>query len=408
MNTRSHEVSVVVNGRGVLEWSEYQIETSLIEPADSFNLSRAFDFDAWNTCRLDARVRVLVDGQPRIDGFIDTRSKRGKDGTMTIAGRCRAGRLVQESAPRSAYGGKTLQDVIDALVKPWFDRVTFSGTRNRKVTLGRGSKVAGDSDALSLRRGGRGKAKAAVDPIKALFAKPSKSSRIDPGRPRWAVIEETISRAGLCAWSSADGKELIVGKPDQSQPTTFLFRHAANGRQSNVLELDYEESNLDRFSMYIALGSGLSGSADYGAAGSRSGVAYDFDAGTKRGPSPFGSFGGPSQRDGTGRDFFYPKWLILAEQGARDNAEAKRIAEREQARRDFKRTSLSITAPYHGQDLGNGQLTMFAIDTMARVIDEDTSMDDDFLIYAVTLKSSRNDGETTTIQMVPRGTEVVS
>ena len=401
MKVRKHKVSIVVNAREVLDWSEYQIDTNLTEPADSFSMTRPFDVDAWNACRRDARVRVLIDGQPRIDGFIDMRSKRGKDGTMTIAGRDRVGRLVQESAPRAAYGGSSLLAVLEALASPWFDRVVLSGTRNRKVTLGRGSKAPAANEALSLRRGGRSKAKA-VDPIKAMFAKPSKSTGIEPGQSRWQVLEETISREGLCAWSSADGKELIVGKPDQTQPATFLFRHAARGGQSNVNDFDYEESNADRYSMIVALGSGWKNPADYAAAGSRSAVVYDFDAGTSRGPSPFGTFGGPGERDGTGLDFQYPKWLIISEHGVRDNDEALRLARREQARRDFKRIHLSVTVDHHSQ---GGSL--FAFDTVARVIDEDLDGDDDYLIYGASFKSSRADGETTTLEMVPRGTEVV-
>jgi prophage tail gpP-like protein len=402
----NHKISVVVNAREVLDFTEYAIETSLVQPADTFNLTRAFDRDAWEACRRDARVKVLIDGQPRIDGFIDARTKGGKSGAMTIMGRDRAGRMVDESAPRSVFGGTTLLGVIEALAKPWFDRVSLSGARNRKVTTGRGSKVAGADEALSLRRGGRAKAKAR-DPIQALFAKPTKSSRIDAGRSRWDVLEETISRAGLCAWSSADGKELIVGKPDQTQPATFTFRHAAAGRQGNVDELDYEESNDQRYSMIACVGSGLKSPADFGAAGSRSGVVYDHDAGPRRGSSPFDSFTGPAQRDGTGRDFQYRKWLVLADESARDNDEAKRLAQREQARRDFRRTHITITAEGHGQDLGAGVPTLFAIETMARVIDEEIDLDDDFLIYAASFRGDRESGATTTLEMVPRGTEVV-
>lgn len=401
----AHKLQVVVNAREVLDWTEYSIDTSLVQPADSFTLTRAFDRDAWETCRRDARIKVLLDGQPRIDGFIDTRTKRAKDGTMTIMGRDRAGRMVDESAPRSVFGGTTLQAVVEALAKPWFERVVLSGARNRKVTTGRGSKAAGADEALSLRRGGRAKAKA-VDPIQALFAKPSKATRIDAGRSRWDVLEETISRAGLCAWSSADGKELIVGKPDQAQPATFLLRHARAGRQSNVIDLEYEESNEQRYSLIACVGSGTRSSADFGAAGSRSGVVYDFDAGTRAGPTPFAAFTGPAQRDGTGRDFHFPKWLILADESARDNEEAKRLAAREQARRDFKRTHATATVRGHGQDLGAGVPTLFAIETIARVIDEDIDLDDDFLIYAASFKGARN-ALTTTLEMVPRGTEVV-
>lgn len=406
MTTREHKVSIVVNAREVLDWTEYAIDTSLIEPADTFQLTRAFDRDAWNACVLDARVRVLLDGQPRIDGFIDSRKKNAKDGTITITGRDRVGRMVEESAPRTKYGGKTLLAVLEELARPWFDRVVLSGVRNRKVTLGRGAKVAGANEAVSLRRGGRGKPKA-VDPIAALFAKPAKTTSVDAGRSRWDLLEEMISRLGLCAWSSADGKELIVGKPDQAQPATFTLRHAARGGQSNVVELDYEESNEQRYSLIACVGSGKSSAADFGAAGSRSGVVYDHDIGPKAGPSPFAAFTGPAQRDGTGRDFLFPKWLVLADESVRDNEEARRVAHRDQARRDFKRISATATVDGHGQDLGTGVKTLFAIETMTRLIDEEIDLDDDFLIYAAMFKGDRNGGQTTSLSMVPRGTEVI-
>lgn len=388
---REHEVSISVNGREIGGWLEYSIETSLIEPADSFSLSRPFSFDAWQLCRRDAYVRVLIDGQPRASGFVDTRRKSAAAGTMEITGRDRVGRLVQESAPRSAYGGTTTLAVLEALAAPWFQKVTLSNARNRKVLLGKGSRVPADGEAVALIKGRRSTGKA-KDPIAALFAKPSKGNRIDPGQARMAVITQVASQMGLAVWASADGKELFVGKPNQTQAATFLFRHAARG-QSTVVDLDYVESNADRYSMITAVGAGSSGSNDFGeTACTKSGTVWD----------------NPENKiDGTGRDFLYPKRLVLSESALRDRAEAERNALRDQQRRDFARTSAIATCWYHGQVVSGSTRTLFALDTMARVIDDEIRMDEDFLIYAASFTASRQSGETTTLHMVPRGTELV-
>jgi prophage tail gpP-like protein len=389
---RAHRVSIAVEGKEIDDWTEYQIDQSLVEPADSFSLTRPFRRDAWDLCPRDARVRVLIDGQPRIAGIVDDRNKRSSAGTMTISGRCYVGRLVQESAPRSAYRGQTLLEVLRALARPFFEDVVLSNAKNRKVLLGKGSKVPRDGQAIALLKGRRtGKA---VDPITAMFAKPAKKqNRIDPGRMRWDVISDLLSRAGLAAWSSADGKTLFVGRPDQDQPSTFLFRHSTRG-QSNIIDLDYTESNADRYSMITSLGSGPSNKADYGeAACSRAGVVYDYAA---------------NHVDGTGRDFKIPKRLILAESGVVDRAEAQRLAARKRDQLDFDRIKATVTCWHHGQDVDGASVrTLFAPDTMAHLIDEDIDMAADFLVYAISLRASASQSETTELQLVPRHTEVL-
>ena len=384
-----HRVSIVISGRELAGWTEYQLDTSLTEPADSFSLTRPFDLDAWLLCVTDAHVRVLIDGRPRIDGFIDTRTKSSGAGTLTIEGRDRVGHLVQESAPRAAFNGQTMLAVLEVLAAPWFQKVTLSNARNRKVTLGKGSKVAGDDEAIALLKGKRSTGKA-TDPITAMFKKSRGGSRIDPGQSRWAVIEQVLSRAGLSAWSSADGRELIVGKPNHDQAATFLFR---NGRQSNVIEMEISESVQDRFSMITAVGSGAGSGADFGeAACSRAASVFD---------NP------DNITDGTGRDFLFAKRLVLGEQGVRDREEAGRIATREQQRRDFDRHKVSVTVEHHGQVVKGTHRTLFATDTIARVLDDDTDLVDEFLIYSCSFTGSREQGERTDLEMVPRGTEIV-
>ncbi|MGE0547620.1 MAG: phage baseplate assembly protein [Kofleriaceae bacterium] len=391
---KPHEISIVVGHQQIGGWVEYQIDTSLVEPADSFALRRPFTAEAWRICRRDARVRVQIDGVPRVDGFIDARRWNTKDGTLEISGRDRIGRLVQESAPRSAFGGATLLAVITQLAAPWFERVTLVNTRNRRVTLGKGSK-----------------APAFDDPVPVLKSKP-KQGRIDPGQPRWQVIAEMLSRVNLIAWSSSDGKELIVGRPNQRQPALFCIRHSRTANVGQAIDIDYEESNADRFSMITAIGAGANSDSDYGEnATARVGVVFDSEQRREPGAVRL-NLGGSTTFDGTGRDFLYPKRLILSERPLRDNEEASRIARRDQIRRDFRRSPLRATMPDHGQLISGSTRSLFSLDTMTSVVLEDLKtgevvVDDDFLIYEASFRGS-SEGQTTELGLVPRGTEIVA
>jgi prophage tail gpP-like protein len=378
MSQRRHEVTIIVGARQISNWTEYQIDTSLRD-IDSFSMTRAFDFGAWNECRRDARVKVLIDNAPRITGHIDKRSWNPKENTMTVIGRCLRGRLRDESVPRSVFAGKTVLDVVGEAVKPWFQKTTITNARNRRVTLGRGAK-----------------APAFEEPIPLLKSAAKKKIRIEPGQPKLEVVNRVLSRAGLVGWGSADGTEFFIGKPNQTQAALFAICHSKLATVERPLDILYDEDNTKRYSMIVAVGAGNTDGADYGeAVGGRAGYVYDDD----------------SSADGTGRDFLFSKRLILGERAIRDDDEASRIAGAEQIVRDFERTGLTVTMPNHGQVLSGSQRALYAVDTIAGVILEDDTgrviVDDDFLIYEASFSSKRGAGEQTKLRMVPRGTELV-
>jgi hypothetical protein len=68
---------------------------------------------------------------------------------------------------------------------------------------------------------------------------------------------------------------------------------------------------------------------------------------------------------------------------------------------------VKVTSWYHGQIISGTTRTLFALDTIARVIDEEIDLDQDFLIYSASFSASYDSGEKTVLQMVPRGTELV-
>lgn len=376
-----HRVSVICDQQQIAGWTEYEISSSMIEAADAFTMRRPFDPTSWNTLRRDARVRVFIDGAPILDGFIDKRTKRSPDGTLEISGRDRSGRLVQESAPRINYQGLELTEAVRRLADPWFTKVTLSDARNRTLRMGKNAKrVPGTTDPIIVKRAASG------------------NGKVQPGQMRWAVIAELVSQAGLIAWSSADGKELFVGRPNNTQAPSFHILKAkgsVSGSQSTCISLTQDEDNGDRYSLIACVGSGGGTDVDFGIrVSSRRAYVTDNE---------------DNIEDGTGRDFQYPKRLLLPEKQFDSNDDAARVAGREQMRRDFRRLTFSAEMPYHGQWITPGAATLFAPNTVAMITDEDHDpiLEEDGMIYACSYRRSRSSGETTQLDMVPTGTEIV-
>lgn len=376
---RRHYVTVVVEGKQVEGWESYRIESNMITPADNFTMRRPFDAKAWNLLERDARVRVTVDATVIVDGFIDRRRKGTSEDSLEIIGRDRAGRLVQESAESINYEGLLLQEAISRLVEEWFGEVSLSDARNRSLRRGKGRRVA-----------------AGAEPVVINIRVP-RSGRVHPGMTRWAIIEEICSKAGYLVTSSADGREIIVFKPNYKQAPQFLIAHPRTGSRtkSTCLDLTIDEDNQDRYSLITVAGAGGSDEDD---------VNYGSNVSSRKGRWR----DGPGI-DGIGRDFKYPKRLYMPERDFESNNDAQRVAELEAARRNFRRTTVTARMPYHGQFLSADACTIFAPNTIARVIDEDfePTLDAPHLIYSCAFNGDRDSGETTDLELVPSGTEIV-
>lgn len=377
MADRKHKISVVCEGVQVFGWLNYNISSSMIEPSDAFALSRPFSNDAWHLLRRDARVKIMIDSTVVLEGYIDRRRKSTRGHVFEISGRDKAGRLVQESALGINYSKLKVREAFLRLAQPWFPLVTMSDSRNRSLRRGKGRRVP-----------------AGNEPVVVDIPVPKRGA-VHPGMSRWAIMEDIASSMGLILWSSADGREIVLGKPNYNQAPQFLVRHTRPGSsaKSTCKELDIVEDNGDRFSLIAVVGTSAGDDANYGAnVTSRSGRALDYDS-----------------EDGTGRDFLYPKRLLMPEANFESNGDGRRVAEREQARRDFKRTSSTATMLDHGQFITTAAPTIYAPNTIARIIDEDFEpyFDEEFLIHSVTYEGDREGAETTQLEMVPSGTEII-
>jgi prophage tail gpP-like protein len=368
-----HKVTVSCNGQQIGPFKSYSIKSDMIEPCDSFQMSTRFDTKTWDVLRLDSRVQVQIDGVTVLTGFIDRKRKNTKDASIEISGRDIAGRLVQESAPSINYSGLTMVEALRRLASPWVSTITLSDARNRAVRRGKGRRVPAGNEPIVLNM-----------PV-------PKRGKVHPGMTRWQVIEDIVSQAGYFAFVSADGRELIVGSPNHEQAPQYLFVHGP--RQSTVIEMDLVEDIGDSFSLIAVVGTGPGDQANYGRNVERSHRWRDDD----------------STPDGIGRNFLHPKRLMMPERDFDSNDDAERIAEREAARRNFRMKTSTATCAYHGQYLSGGTPTIFAPHTIARVIDEDfePAFDDKYMITSCAYAAAEGGGETTQIEMVPQGTEII-
>ncbi len=377
IETPQHDISVLVDGIQIREFESYAFTSDMLRASDSFSIRIPFNREVWDLCREDSRIRVLIDNTCMLNGFIDERLVPEDDEMVEVVGRDIVGRLIQESAPGFSYAGFDVFDLIRQAADPWFKTVTFSNARNRKVMRGRGLK-----------------AKAAGEPLK-LHGRKKTGTRIEPGQTRWHVIETLCAQAGYLCWSSGDGKELIVGKPNYDQELQYRFFMPAKGSaresESTVRGMGVRRSVADRYSQVIVVGSGVGTDANYGTANiSRAASAKN----------------NPLTPDGDGEDFTEPKRLILQREVA-SHAEAQELADREMAQRDAKGDMLTVRCAGHGQVIAGAYTTLFAPDTLASVEDERTGTKGTYLITACTYRSARQ-GEETLMTLVRRGAELVA
>lgn len=379
---QSHTLTVIINGAQVDGWSGYHVDSSMITPADAFELRRPFSAQAWNLFRRDSDVTIQIDGTTILRGIINTRQHNVRAGTMELGGRDRGGRMVDESAPAIDYSGMTILAAAKLLVGPWFDEVIVDDARNRLLRRGKGKRV-----------------NAGTEPVVDIKLRVPRRGIVHPGESRWQVLHEICSRAGLVAYSTADGRKLFIGKPNQTQPPQYLFAHTAPGSTSGikatVRDMTITEDDGDRFSLIMCGGTGGQSSTNYGTnVTDNRGVVFD----------------NPANRiDGTGRDFIHPKRMYMPERDFESYGDAQRVAANEQARRDFKRHGVSIEMEKHGQFLDAGAMTLFSPNTVGRVVNEewDPTLDDNYLIVSCSYSSTHDQGETTTMHMVPTGTEII-
>lgn len=359
----------------------YEIDLDMLELADAWSMRFRFTRELWDWSAPDNPVVIELNGRPVMTGLIDDSTRKidkTSGRTIEMQGRDRGGRIVDSAAPLLDLRGLGILDLARKLVTAiggfdLFPEVVLQNATNRRLMVGPSN----------------GRARTSKEP--AIDTSPDKNDRrVRPGQTRSQLLEDWLTQAGLLGWSSADGKQFVVGRPNYGQEPQFELR--AGGASANVVSLSERETIADRYSRIIVLGSGAGNARNYGENVQRRGIA-------RQGPKD----------DGTGRAFVVPKDLIIVDDDLRSQAAAQERADREMALRESLAAQVTATVRGHSQPMGvTGARANYAIDTLVRLVDEDidaAGSPRDWLITRVHFTGAR-DGRISNLTMVPRGTDL--
>lgn len=382
MTVQLHSVRIAAGGtepRTIDSVQSFELTMDMLELADPFSISMPFRLPLWHAFATDSEVEIYIDDIRVMSGFVDRRERNiDRSGSLLeITGRDRGGRLVDESAPLGNFVNKGILELGKAMVSPWFQSVSLSNADNRRLLAGRGRSVAGVSS------------EPAIKPRSA-------TKKVEPGETRAQVLQSFLEEAGLLAWSSADGTQFIIGKPNYGQETQYTFFQAApqssRAKDTNVLSMRFSEDVGEIYSEYEVFGAGKGNGANYGKnVLRRRGSAFDgFETG------------------GTGSLFSHSKKLIISDSDVKSAAQARERAERELNLRYASANEITVTVPGWGQRYkGVGEPVLYAFDKIALLEDEESETSRECLITRVQFTESKMGGQVSTISMVPIGTELV-
>ena len=222
MPTPDNTVTLLINGKTHGQWTNYDIVSDLLTPADDFSVTLGRPVDAKpDTVRAGDKVEVRVGGDTVLSGRIDrvqtVTEKSGK--TLTIQGRDDAGVLLDCSAPLFNAQDMDLNQIIEKIVKPL------------------------------------GLAKIRID-----AAKTDKTHKvqIEPGSRAWDALLEYAEANGLWPWLEPDGT-LVIGGPDYTAAPVAELVLRTNGQNNNIKRLEVNRDMAAWYSEVTVLAQSHSG-----------------------------------------------------------------------------------------------------------------------------------------------------
>jgi len=459
-------VSLEVGGKFIDTWTEYRVESDLLTPADAFHLTlmvggradRHLEIDTLReilqngaTCRLYVG-RDVTGAQPdrglQLSGVIDDVEVKGtrEGGTVfEVVGRDAAAYLVDSDAPlnlldavaeqvsnarqrRAAFiasgsatsGAVGLPDpsdsrlvttvnvpfceVVRAAVAPWGINVITDASTSRDMLTGRWIEVPGDrrmaenaraqgiNPALlsrgllrrAIREGRPADELAGVSPTAAARARaanglaPGDIERLrlpqakpNPGETVWAFLERHARRLGVLMWMNPRG-QLVLGAPNYNQVPLYRFvrRYRNHADDPNtILSGGAEHANAARLSEVRV----------YGRTGGNDALRSPFSATAIDPELPF------------------ERVLIVQDQTIRSVDEARRRAMHDLAQHKAK----ALTCQYQLPDHGLGRY-LYAIDTMATVLDEEAGVAEDMYVTRRAFTCSRAQGTLSEVSLMAK------
>jgi len=217
MPTPDNTVSLLVGGRVHGKWTDYEIDSDLLIPADAWRVSLGLpDGQMPDIVTEGAAVQVRIGRDSVLTGYIDDIEDAidKNSHTLSISGRDGAAILTDCSAPIFTAKQATLAEVVANVVKP----------------LGI-SKIRIDADKTRT----------------------AEKVNVEPGDTAWDTLVHAAEANGLWPWFEPDGT-LVIGGPDYSQPPVASLVMKRDGKHNNLISLHRTRSMAERYSEITVLG----------------------------------------------------------------------------------------------------------------------------------------------------------
>lgn len=430
MTSRSDYVSVEVAGERLDVWTEYRVTSDLLTPADAFSLTLEVGAGRGQLAqRAWARVRDLCTPLAQVQLFIGADIHGGsrrralqltgridepeigvsRDGgaVLRIEGRDNAAYLVDSCAPvgllRELGEDATFIDLARAAVAPWGIQVITDQSAARNVLTGasgltpeqrlevEGAVAQGIDRRFVTQRvireaqragrpldeyvGADASDRARERSSSGMVPSDVERQRVAEASPRagetvWTFLERHAERLGILMWMGPRG-DLVLGSPDYTSPALYRFVRRFTNEPSdpnNFQDGTSKRSGAERYSKVTVYG------RSHGADVSRSRISAVAEDATM-----------PFVRE----KIEHVPSCTTAEQA---NRAAKRIMREGVAGSDV----LELTADDHGQ----GRY-LYAINTVADVVDEYSDADGRRFVVSRTFERSRDRGTSTELKLLP-------
>jgi prophage tail gpP-like protein len=282
----SSDVRIRVGSEELTDWTQYEIESNLLQDADAFTITLANPGGKLkDKVRMYDAVQVVVDGVVQMTGYIDEIHGHGESGSpeLSITGRDRFGQLVDTMPAPQQITGKDLRQIAIQLSAPFVTTWIHDNADNRRKLLQTKRKlsrlkryqkflktqemrISVDSTGQTFYRIGPDKVKIAttkkrIDKSTAYLAKIKKDlfprTKIEAGETVMEILSRLAIKSGFLIWQAADGSG-VIARPDYLQDAMYdirlYSRDDADYQRNNVLEYDVRRDGRDRFRSYRAMG----------------------------------------------------------------------------------------------------------------------------------------------------------
>jgi prophage tail gpP-like protein len=246
-------------GFGIDKWLSYSANSNFLTPSDGFEFTLAndaLDDTIRDALKRGEEFRIIVNGNTQAEGFIDkvtTESSRNGGTILRVEGCDKLAQVVRAGIdPRVRFSNNvTLLDILKKLFAPFGyteENMLVSNDVNRGVLQG---QVRGQR----LTKGGK---KKGPRPVKSFTLHQTKPY---PGEGTFAFASRLTQRHGLWIWLSAIGNQLIISRPNFTQPASYhLFDKG--GPETNILHGTAREDSSQQPSCIVATGYSYGGEAD--------------------------------------------------------------------------------------------------------------------------------------------------